>query len=284
MNLDQNKVAVVTPDTTASVKFHTFTAVAPIDGKYYKVGFYNIGDYATANTFLYWVALYKGPTAVMDWVPAPEDGIEATQNMQGQVDEATQNANEAKEAIAGMFSDDTVTPIEKQSLLREYQAIENEYNQLTSQATALGVTYASYTTAFNALNGTTPKIESEILADMGSNYTFANSSSRNTMNDKIANYFTEASKLRGSLRSKVNDDAQEAKENATKAKEEVNTMVSDSVVTPIEKQSLSDTVKSLKNTVDKDLTNTVTSVVDTVKSQKEALKNTADELKNLFKF
>ena len=52
----------------------------------------------------------------------------------------------------------------------------------------------------------------------------------------------------------------------------------------IEQQSISDTIKSLKTTVDTDLTNTVNSVVDTVKSQKEALKNTADELKNLFKF
>ena len=52
----------------------------------------------------------------------------------------------------------------------------------------------------------------------------------------------------------------------------------------IEKQSIGDTIKSLKTTVDTDLTNTVNSVVDTVKSQKDALKSTANELKNLFKF
>ena len=41
-----------------------------------------------------------------------------------------------------------------------------------------------------------------------------------------------------------------------------------------------DTFKSLKSTVGNDIDN----VIDSVKSQKEALKNTADELKNLFKF
>ena len=48
----------------------------------------------------------------------------------------------------------------------------------------------------------------------------------------------------------------------------------------IEQQSVTETIKSLKSTVGDDITN----VVDTVKSQKEALKNTANELKTLFKF
>jgi hypothetical protein len=41
-----------------------------------------------------------------------------------------------------------------------------------------------------------------------------------------------------------------------------------------------DTFKTIKSTVGNDIDN----VIDSVKSQKEALKNTADELKNLFKF
>jgi len=45
-------------------------------------------------------------------------------------------------------------------------------------------------------------------------------------------------------------------------------------------QSVTDTIKSLKTTVGDDVQN----VVDTVKLQKEALKDTAKELKNLFKF
>ena len=45
-------------------------------------------------------------------------------------------------------------------------------------------------------------------------------------------------------------------------------------------QNMVETIKSLKTTVGDDLDN----VVDSVKAQKEALKNTANELKNLFKF
>ena len=41
-----------------------------------------------------------------------------------------------------------------------------------------------------------------------------------------------------------------------------------------------ETIKSLKTTIGDDLDN----VVDSVKTQKEAIKNTAKELKNLFKF
>lgn len=45
-------------------------------------------------------------------------------------------------------------------------------------------------------------------------------------------------------------------------------------------QNMVETIKSLKSTVGEDLDN----VIDTVKSQKDALKNTANELKTLFKF
>lgn len=48
----------------------------------------------------------------------------------------------------------------------------------------------------------------------------------------------------------------------------------------IEQQSVTETIKSLKTTVGDDIDN----VIDVVKSQKDALKSTANELKNLFKF
>lgn len=52
----------------------------------------------------------------------------------------------------------------------------------------------------------------------------------------------------------------------------------------LEPVSVVDTIKSLKTTVNSDLTNTVKGVADTISSQKEALKSTANELKSLFKF
>ena len=52
----------------------------------------------------------------------------------------------------------------------------------------------------------------------------------------------------------------------------------------LEQKSVSETIKSLKTAVDEDLTNTVKGVVDTVKDQKDLIKNSAQELKSLFKF
>ena len=52
----------------------------------------------------------------------------------------------------------------------------------------------------------------------------------------------------------------------------------------LEQKSVGETIKSLKESVDTDLTNTVKGVADTVKNQKELFKNSAQELKSLFKF
>ena len=59
------------------------------------------------------------------------------------------------------------------------------------------------------------------------------------------------------------------------------TEVDTSALDPV---SVVDTIKSLKTTVNSDLTNTVKGVADTISSQKDALKSTANELKSLFKF
>ena len=57
--------------------------------------------------------------------------------------------------------------------------------------------------------------------------------------------------------------------------------------TAIEKVDIVDTVKSLKTSVNKDYTNTVDNakkVIESVKTQKEVIRNSANEIKNLFKF
>ena len=56
------------------------------------------------------------------------------------------------------------------------------------------------------------------------------------------------------------------------------TKVDTSALAP--QQDMVETLKSLKNTVGNDLDN----VIDTVKSQKDAIKNTANDLKVLFGF
>ena len=56
------------------------------------------------------------------------------------------------------------------------------------------------------------------------------------------------------------------------------TIVDTSAIDP--QQNVIDTIKSIKTTVGDDIGN----VINSVKNQKETLKNTANELKNLFKF
>ena len=52
----------------------------------------------------------------------------------------------------------------------------------------------------------------------------------------------------------------------------------------LEQKSVAETVKGLKESVNEDVSTTVKNVVDTVSNQKEIIKNSAQELKNLFKF
>ena len=52
----------------------------------------------------------------------------------------------------------------------------------------------------------------------------------------------------------------------------------------IQQQSVSETLKNIKTSVNEDFTNTVKGVTDTISTQKELLKNSAEELKTLFKF
>lgn len=54
--------------------------------------------------------------------------------------------------------------------------------------------------------------------------------------------------------------------------------------TALQPVSVTETIKTLKTSVNEDLTNTVKGVADTINTQKDAIKNTAEELKNLFKF
>lgn len=52
----------------------------------------------------------------------------------------------------------------------------------------------------------------------------------------------------------------------------------------LEQKSVAETVKDLKDSLNDDVSTTVKNVVDTVSNQKEIIKNSAQELKNLFKF
>ena len=54
--------------------------------------------------------------------------------------------------LADIASDSKLTPVEKSSVKLQWDAIVSEYTAITSRATATGITYATYTTTYNALS------------------------------------------------------------------------------------------------------------------------------------
>ncbi|MFE4029138.1 hypothetical protein ACFX4N_23575 [Priestia sp. YIM B13551] len=113
-------------------------------------------------------------------------------------------------SISDMMSDLKVTPLEKNQLSRDWEAIKAEYDQLSTQATALGISSTAYTTTYNSMDAVTPKIASEILLNMTTTYTFSSTTTRDAFKTKLTTYFSEAEKLRKAIADKVNDTASTA--------------------------------------------------------------------------
>ncbi len=164
------------------------------------------------------------------------DGTFNTAKLSGTVAEsqiistATAKWNTAKTATDDMLSDLKVTPIEKAELARMWHRIQQEYTQLSSQATALGVTKTTYDSAYNALNTTTPRIQLDILASMTSTYTFT-TTTRDTFKTQVNTYYTEAEKISKALTDKI-------QANANTALNAIADMSSDGKITPVEKVQL----------------------------------------------
>ncbi|ACK60589.1 TPA: carbohydrate binding domain-containing protein [Bacillus cereus] len=120
------------------------------------------------------------------------------------------NAAAGKAGIDDLTNDLKVTPSEKTTLSREWEAIKAEYAQVLAQATALGVTTSTYTTSYTNLDGVTPKIAAEVLATMTTTYTFASASARDTFRTKISAYFNESEKIKKAINDAINKSANNA--------------------------------------------------------------------------
>jgi phage replication-related protein YjqB (UPF0714/DUF867 family) len=108
-------------------------------------------------------------------------------------------AYSADATIADMMSDMKITPVEKSTLKQTWDNIKSEYAILVAQAQATAVTYSVYNNAYTVLNGSTPKIESEILASMTTTYTFASTTARDTFKTQLNTYYNEALRLRKTI-------------------------------------------------------------------------------------
>ncbi|MEK5051510.1 phage head spike fiber domain-containing protein [Bacillus sp. FSL P2-0099] len=120
--------------------------------------------------------------------------------------DADQKAQGVKDSVAEMTSDMKVTPLEKNQLSRDWDAINAEYSQVLAQAQTIpGVSASAYTTAYTNLNGVSPKIASEILASMGTTYSFVSAAARDLFKSQMNAYFTESEKIKRAISDAINN-------------------------------------------------------------------------------
>ncbi|UOE58060.1 discoidin domain-containing protein [Cytobacillus oceanisediminis] len=133
----------------------------------------------------------------------------AGMGVDGILPSAVRYTDEVKSRVDDMMSDMKVTPLEKSTLSRDWEAIKAEYNQLILQANAWNVTKTDYQNAYSALNSTSPRIETDILSSLTTTYTFASTSARDTFKNQINAYFDQAEKLRKAINEKMQHDTKD---------------------------------------------------------------------------
>ncbi|MCF3107328.1 discoidin domain-containing protein [Niabella sp. CC-SYL272] len=112
---------------------------------------------------------------------------------------ADTKATNANSAIVDLANDDKLTPVEKQKLKQDYDAIVAEFQPLTSQANNLGVSYSTYQTAYN--NFTSYVTSNNLLTDL----TTTSPVSGSTLANRMVTYNTEKYWLMSSIAAKQKD-------------------------------------------------------------------------------
>lgn len=144
--------------------------------------------------------------------------------------EAKQAAANAAQNLSNMMSDLTISPIEKSTIALVWSEIRSQYTQFVALAATIGVSSTALTTAYNRLDGNSPKIQAEILLDMKIAFTLTEAS-RDLFKMKMDAYFAEVEKLNRALSEKVNSTAVDAKAG-------LDNLMSDLKITPLEKTEL----------------------------------------------
>ena len=126
------------------------------------------------------------------------------------------NAQAGKTISDNIMSDLVITPVEKSSLLTEWNRIKAEYTNLYNQAIALNISTVDFSAAYTALDGTTPRISSEVLASMITNYTLT-TATRDALRAKLNTYFNKAVDMSVIITTKINTLAAAAQDTADQA-------------------------------------------------------------------
>ena len=214
-----NKIAV-NAKAQADAKSKTFTAQPVIP--------YTVGDLWQDGTTIKvcTVTRASGSYTAADWTLVGDvtSANTAANSLQlGGIAAATvtANAQAGKTLSDNVMSDLIITPVEKSGLLNEWNRIKSEYTNLNSQAVSLGVPATALTTAYTALNASAPRIETDILASMVTNYTLT-VATRDNFKTKLNAYFVQAMAMSKALTDKVQSNAAAADSKADSANNQVN--------------------------------------------------------------
>lgn len=167
---------------------------------------------------------------IMSAVKRTEDWTVTIGGINQAISNADGKAQSATQSLTDMMSNLTVTPIEKSTLALIWSEIKSQYTQWIALAATVNVSSTAYNTAYTNLNGVTPKIEDDILANMSATYTFT-ATTRTNFKAKLDTYFLEAEKLNKAVNEKVNSTANDAKNGLAD-------LMSDLKITPLEKNEL----------------------------------------------
>ena len=143
---------------------------------------------------------------------------------------------------ADILSDLIITPVEKTALYNEWNRIKAEYTNQLAQASSLSVATANYTTAYNAIDGTAPKITT-ILASMSAKTTLT-TTERDNFRTQINNYYTQSTGIAKAITQAV---INKASNDLSPVLTAVNNMSSDSILTPLEKHQTKTIWDSIAN-------------------------------------
>lgn len=161
-----------------------------------------------------------------------------SETARGLANSAQTDANTANTAIGDIMSDLKITPVEKSTLKVTWDEIQAKNTNLVALAGSLGVSTASYTPTFTALNTTAPRIQTDILASMSTTYNLT-TATRDNFKAQMNNYFVQAEALSKAISDKING-------NAGNAQSGVNDLISDLKITPLEKSELQRTWEIIK--------------------------------------